>query len=119
MHVIHSGQKVMQLTLSDYRIRLIDSLNFLQMPLSKFPETFGLDLTTYSKGDEFIAWHDNLVKSNYIFDFQKEMYTYCAQDVTILRLCCVDFHKTFLSETSVDPFCYCTIAALVMAVLPF
>ena len=51
MHAIHSGQKVMQLTLSDYQIRLIDSLNFLQMPLSKFPATFGLDLSTYSKGD--------------------------------------------------------------------
>ena len=51
MHVIHSGQKIMQLTLNDYQIRLIDSLNFLQMPLSKFPATFGLDLPTYSKGD--------------------------------------------------------------------
>ena len=40
MHVINSGQKVMQLTLSDYQICLIDWLNFLQMPLSKFPETF-------------------------------------------------------------------------------
>ena len=51
MHVIHSGQKVMQLTLSDYQIRLIGSLNFLQIPLSKCPETSGLDLTTYSKSD--------------------------------------------------------------------
>ncbi len=151
MHVIHSGQKVMQLTLVDYQIRLIDSLNFLQIPLSKFPETFGLDLTTYSKGDfpfkfntlenqkyigpmpsiefydtdtkkdkekrdKFIAWHEHLVKSNYIFDFQREMYKYCAQDVTILRLCCVEFRKTFLSETGMDPFCYCKIAASVMAV---
>ena len=41
MHVIHSGQKIMQLTLKDYQIRLIDSLNFLQMHLSKFPERFG------------------------------------------------------------------------------
>ena len=137
LHVIHSGQKVTQLTLSDYQIRLIDSLNFLQMPLSKFPETFGLNVTTHSKGDfpfkfnifdnqnyigpmpgiefyekkkdkkaqdEFIAWHDNVVRSNYIFDFQKEMYTYCAQDVTILQLCCVDFRKRFLSKTGVDPF---------------
>ena len=44
------------------------------------------------------------------------MYKYCAQDVSILRLCCVEFRKTFLSETGVDPFCYCTIAAAVMAV---
>ena len=151
MHVIHSGQKIIQLTLKDYEIRLIDSLNFLQMPLAKFPETFGLDLATQSKGDfpfrynilanqdyvgpmpsidfydidtkkdvkkrnEFIAWHKKLVEQNYIFDFQKEMYKYCAQDVTILRVCCVDFRKTFLSETGLDPFCYCTIAAAVMAV---
>ena len=47
------------------------------------------------------------------------MYTYCAQDVTILRLCCVDFRKTFLSEMGVDPFCYCTIATSMMAVYRF
>ena len=67
LHVIHSGQEIMQLTLNDYQIRLIDSLNFLQMPLSKFPATFG-------------------------------------------------FRNTFLNEKGVDPFCYCTIAASVMAV---
>ena len=69
-----------------------------------------------SKREKFIDWHKDLVKTNYIFDFQKEMYKYCAQDVSILRLCCVEFGKTFLSETGVDPFCYCTIAAAVMAV---
>ena len=36
--------------------------------------------------------------------------------MTILRVCYVDFRKTFLSETGVDPFCYCTIAAAVIAV---
>ena len=150
MHVIPSGQKVMQLTLKDYNIRLIDSLNFVQMPLSKFPETFGLDLSTFSKGDfpfkfnipenqnyvgpipdidfyspdtksekdrnRIIDWHKELAKTNYIFDFQKEMLQYCSQDVTILRLCCMQFRESFLSETNVDPFCYCTIVASVMAV---
>ena len=120
------------------------------MPLSKFPETFGLDESKYSKGDfpflyntlenqnyvgpvpdikyycpdtkstkdraKLITWHGKLTKTNYVFDFQKEMYKYCTQDVTILRLCCIDFRKTFLNETGVDPFCYCTIAAAVMAV---
>jgi ferredoxin len=123
MHVIHSGHKIMQLTVKDYNIRLIDSLNFLQMPLSKFPETFGLDKSKYSKGDfpffynnpenqnyvgpipdikyyspdtksekdrsNLITWHKELCETNYVFDFQKEMYTYCSQDVTILRLCCI------------------------------
>jgi hypothetical protein len=150
MNVIHSGQKIMQLTLKDYQIRLIDSINFLQMALSKFPETFGLDPDKFSKGDfpfkfnsfenqnyvgpvpkiefyspdtkpekertKLIKWHNELVKSNYVFDFQKEMYTYCSQDVTILRLCCLNFRNLFISETKVDPFCYCTIAASVMAV---
>jgi hypothetical protein len=150
MNVIHSGQKIMQLTLKDYQIRLIDSINFLQMALSKFPETFGLDPDKFSKGDfpfkfnsfenqnyvgpipkiefyspdtkpekertKLIKWHNELVKSNYVFDCQKEMYTYCSQDVTILRLCCLNFRNLFICETKVNPFCYCTIAASVMAV---
>ena len=44
------------------------------------------------------------------------MYTCRSQDVTILRLCCIQFRDSFLSETNLDPFCYCTIAASVMAV---
>ena len=94
MHVIHSGQKIMQLTVKDYNIHMIDSLNFLQMPLAKFTETFGLDESKYSKGDfpfkfnsienqsyvgpdtksekarlKLITWHEDLVKANYVFDF--------------------------------------------------
>ena len=41
----------MQLFLTDYKIRPIDSLNWFRMPLSNFPKTFGLDLPLYSKGD--------------------------------------------------------------------
>ena len=144
MHVIHSGQKIMQLTVKDYNIRMIDSLNFLQMPLAKFTETFGLDESKYSKGDftakvifhlkfntienqnyvgsmpdisyyssdtksekarlKLITWHEDLVKANYVFDFQQEMYRYCSQDVTILRLCCVQFRNSFLAETNMDHF---------------
>ena len=55
----------MQLTFNDYRIRLIDSLNFLQMPSSKFPETFGLDLSTHSKGD-FPFKFNTVENQNYI-----------------------------------------------------
>ena len=66
--------------------------------------------------NDLITWHSKLTESNYIFDFQKEMYTYCAQDVTILCLCCMQFRNIFLSETGFDLLCYCTIAASVMAV---
>ena len=51
MHVVHSGTKIIQLTLTDYDIHLIDSLNWFQMPLANLPKTFGLDLSVYSKGD--------------------------------------------------------------------
>lgn len=44
------------------------------------------------------------------------MYKYCSQNATTLGLCCVDFRKTSLSETSVDPFCSCTITASMTAV---
>ena len=95
------------------------------MHLSKFPATFGLDLSTHSKGD-FPFKFNPFENQNYVgpmpglefhaIDTKSEMYKYCSQDVTILRLCCVEFRNTFLNETGVDPFCYCTIAASVMAV---
>ena len=50
------------------------------------------------KQAEFITWHRKSVKENYIFDFQTEMYKYCSQDVTMLRLCCVEFRNTFLRQ---------------------
>ena len=140
----------MQLTLADYQIRLIDSLNFFQLPLSALPEAFGLDLSLHSKGDfplkfntvenqnyvgkllsieyylpetkkpkayeELLKWHQKISEDNYVFDFQKEMYKYCSQDVSILRLCCMTFRQLFLDETGVDPFTQCTIASACMSI---
>ena len=37
-----NGAKIMELSITDPDIRFIDSLNFIPMPLSKFPKTFGL-----------------------------------------------------------------------------
>ena len=65
MHVVHSGTKIMQLTLKDYDIRLIDSLNWFQMPLANLPKTFGLDLSVYSKGD-FPHLFNRLENQSYI-----------------------------------------------------
>ena len=58
MHVIHSGQKIMQLFLSDYKIRLIDSLNWLQMPLSNFPKTLVYIYLRIPK----VTFHLNLIQ---------------------------------------------------------
>ena len=46
--LIMNGAKVMELKVTECDIRMIDSLNFLPMPLAQFPNTFGL--TELAKG---------------------------------------------------------------------
>ncbi|GFS38670.1 DNA_pol_B_2 domain-containing protein [Nephila pilipes] len=41
--VIPNGSKVMCIVLPALNIRIIDSFNFLPMPLSRLPKTFGLE----------------------------------------------------------------------------
>ena len=45
---IMNGAKIMEMTVAKSDVRFIDSLNFLPMPLSKFPKTFRL--TELAKG---------------------------------------------------------------------
>ena len=40
--LIMNDAKIMEMMVAESDIRFIDSLNFLPMPLSKFPKTFGL-----------------------------------------------------------------------------
>jgi hypothetical protein len=49
-NVILAGTKFVSFYVSNYNIRIIDSLSFLPMPLSDFPRAFGLDTTQFSKG---------------------------------------------------------------------
>ena len=62
-------------------------------------ENYNPNMKSEKVRNDLITWHSKLTESSYIFDFQKEMYIYCAQDVTILRLCCMQFRNLFLSET--------------------
>lgn len=39
---VYAGSKIMLLEIPDYKIRCVDSLNFLTMPLASFPKTFGV-----------------------------------------------------------------------------
>ena len=62
---------------------------------------------------EFLQWHAEQVENNYVFDFQKEMESYCRSDVDILRKCCLDFREILQETTDVDPFEKClTIASV-------
>eukprot|EP00732_Lithocolla_globosa_P000480 Lithocolla_globosa_v1_NODE_144_length_5725_cov_14.152028.p5 type:complete len:110 gc:universal NODE_144_length_5725_cov_14.152028:3137-3466(+) len=41
-YITYAGSKIMSMELKNPSIRIIDSYNFIQSPLSKFPKQFGL-----------------------------------------------------------------------------
>ena len=62
--------------------------------------------------EAFLAWHNEQVESDYIFDFEKEIIKYCRSDVDILRKCCMEFREMLREITGIDPFEKClTIAS--------
>ena len=61
--------------------------------------------------ETFMAWHTVKKESNYVFNFQEEIITYCCSDVDILRRCCLEFRDLFHNVTDIDPFTTLTIAS--------
>ena len=57
--LIMTGAKIMEMTVAESDIRFIDSLNFLPMPLSKFPKTFGLTELVKGYFPHFINTEEN------------------------------------------------------------
>jgi hypothetical protein len=126
----------------DYNIRFVDSISFTLMPLRDFPKTFGLtelakgyfphkfntdenqnyigrypdkvhygyDEMTKKNREEFDKWYETT--KNKVFNFKKEMETYCRSDVDILRRGCTEFRKLFMEIANIDPFQYVTIASV-------
>ncbi|XP_071032985.1 uncharacterized protein [Parasteatoda tepidariorum] len=144
--VIPNGSSLMSIRHNSLSIRIIDSLNFMPMALSKLPSCFGLselkkgyfphlfnrpENQTYrgQMPDHSFYSPDNMgsdARKRFLqwyeenkhleFDFQKEMLEYCRSDVDILRRCCLEFRQQFLDIANVDPFRYITIASSSMAV---
>ena len=128
--------------MKDPDIRFIDSLNFLPMPLSKFPKTFGL--TELAKGyfsHFFTEANQHYVgpipdakyydpdgmkpeareafykwydtQGEKVFNIKEELLKYCRSDVDILRRCCLNFAQTVMGLCKINPFEDCiTIASL-------
>ena len=65
---------------------------------------YGVNFMKPQERKAFIAWHQEQVESNYLFDFRKEIIKYCRSDVDILRKCCLLFREMFRKETCIDPF---------------
>ncbi|KAG8228909.1 hypothetical protein J437_LFUL011157 [Ladona fulva] len=74
--------------------------------IGSLPSTdfYGLDSMSTKERIDFLEWHGKLRASNYVFNMSVEIREYCVQDVNILRLACLQFRKTFLTSTGVDPF---------------
>ena len=63
--------------------------------------------------EAFLAWHQEQIESNYVFNFREEIVKYCRSDVVILRECCMEFREMLRDKTNgIDPFEKClTIAS--------
>ena len=128
--IIYNGSKIMYMTVEkDLHIKVIDSLNFLPMKLSKLPEVFGLKELKKGWFPHFFNTRENQQyvgpypdpkyygcgimgneerekclawlesKENCVFDFKKEMLNYCRSDVDILRQACLKFRDLLMSAT--------------------
>ena len=67
-------------------------------------DDYGVNFMKSAERGAFIAWHQEQVENNYVFDFRKEIIKYCRSDVDILAKCCLLYREMFRKETNIDPF---------------
>jgi hypothetical protein len=143
---IYQGSKIMMMSIGKGRNRLtlLDSLNFLTMPLKAFPKTFGLK--ELKKG-YFPHFFNKTIHNDYVgplpakkhygydqmskderdkfiswyedhrndtFDMKRDILEYCISDVQILKEGCEAFRRVFIEKENIDPFSQATIASTCM-----
>ena len=67
-------------------------------------DDYGVNFMKPAEREAFMAWHQEQVENNYVFDFRKEIVKYCRSDVDILAKCCLLYREMFKEETGIDPF---------------
>ena len=74
-------------------------------------DDYGVNTMKPEAREKFMAWHQEQVENNYVFDFQQEILKYCRSDVDILAECCKLYREMFRNatdttndETGLDPF---------------
>ena len=67
-------------------------------------DDYGVNFKKPVEREAFIAWYQERVENNYVFDFQKEITSYCRSDVDILAKCCLLYREMFKDQTGIDPF---------------
>jgi DNA polymerase type B, organellar and viral len=146
-NIINTGDKIMFMEVKqEFKIRFIDSLNFIQMKLKDFPKTFDIhEVKGYfphkfniPENYDYIGPHpsppyygtESMTKKDRLefmewyktvkdgtFNFQEQMYNYCKADVDVLRQSCILFRELFIKIANIDPFQYITIAGVCKAIL--
>lgn len=67
-------------------------------------EFYSTDWMSDAEKNKFNEWHDNLVKSNYVFNNRVELEKYCIEDVIILRRAALVYMRDFLTLFDFNPF---------------
>ena len=65
-------------------------------------DDYGVNFMKPEAREAFIAWHQEQVENNYVFDFRHEILKYCRSDVDILAKCCRLYREMFKEETAID-----------------
>ena len=136
-----------------YNIRVIDTLSFLPMRLSDMPKAFNLqakskghfphfyfgsdkyigpmppancygpDQMRKRDRDDFFKWYNQQVRLGTVFDYQKDIETYCLQDSFIMFEAAMKFRHEILDITrrdeeqdGCDPWTYTTLPSLCQAI---
>ncbi len=130
--VISKGLELM--TLSYSQIKILDSHNFIPMPLSEFPKAFGIaelekgyfphHFNTSENANYIGQWPDAyfygpaLMKpdkrdafytwysqqSGKVFNLEEELLRYCQSDVYVLASCCLRYEEILFEIAGVKPF---------------
>lgn len=77
-------------------------------------QTPHLDIRSKDDRKACLKWHD--ARTGEVFDFRREMESYCRSDVDILLRACLQFRQLLMETTGVDPFTYVTIASVCMGI---
>ena len=75
-------------------------------------EFFDPDSLSTEKKEELVHWYGKQVAQNVVFDFKKELISYCKSDVQLLKQGCEKFQEEFATHAGFNPMVACfTIAS--------
>ena len=98
---IYNGTKIMYMQIEDYKIRFIDSINFIQSRLADFPKTFGL---TEMKKGYFPHFFNTPENQNYVGPIPDVKYYGAEQMMAGDRKKFLKWHQNKTNENYVFKF---------------